>query len=214
MSKYDLVIWDWNGTLLSDVDVNVRTINILLEKRGIPTIPSMEAYLERFRFPVIDYYRELGFNTDVENFSDIANDYINVYNVEARDAGLYDGTREVLEAVRDMGVRQAIVSAADGDRLRCEVKNRGIDGYFTDIIGKGDNRGDGKIALGQGFVNSTGISASKILFVGDMEHDAELAAACGCDCLLVARGHMSRDRLEKLHVPVADDIRDVVRYLE
>lgn len=214
MSKYDLVIWDWNGTLLSDVDVNVRTINILLHKRGISQIPSREAYLERFRFPVIDYYRELGFNTDVENFSDIADDYINVYNVEARDAGLYDGTREVLEAVRDMGVRQAIVSAADGDRLRGEVKSHGIDGYFTDIIGKGDNRGDGKIALGQGFVNSTGVPASKILFVGDMEHDAELAAACGCDCLLVARGHMSRDRLEKLHVPVADDIRDVVRYLE
>ncbi|MBQ6789624.1 MAG: HAD family hydrolase [Clostridia bacterium] len=214
MSKYDLVIWDWNGTLLSDVDVNVRTINILLHKRGIPTIPSREAYLERFRFPVIDYYRELGFNTDVENFSDIADDYINVYNAEARDAGLYDGTREVLEAVRGMGVRQAIVSAADGDRLRCEVKNRGIDTYFTDIIGKGDNRGDGKIALGQGFVNSTGIPANKILFVGDMEHDAELAAACGCDCLLVARGHMSRARLESLGVPVADDIRDVVRYLE
>ena len=213
MSKYDLVIWDWNGTLLSDVDVNVRTINILLHKRGISQIPSREAYLERFRFPVIDYYRELGFNTDVENFSDIADDYINVYNVEARDAGLYDGTREVLEAVRDMGVRQAIVSAADGGRLRCEVKSRGIDTYFTDIIGKGDNRGDGKIALGQGFVNSTGVPASKILFVGDMEHDAELAAACGCDCLLVARGHMSRERLEKLHVPVADDIRDVVRYL-
>lgn len=213
MSKYDLVIWDWNGTLLSDVDVNVRTINILLCKRGISQIPSREAYLERFRFPVVDYYRELGFNTDVENFSDIADDYINVYNAEARDAGLYDGTCEVLEAVRDMGVRQAIVSAADGDRLRCEVKNRGIDGYFTDIIGKGDNRGDGKIALGQGFVASSGVPASKILFVGDMEHDAELAAACGCDCLLVARGHMSRERLEKLHVPVADDIRDVVRYL-
>ena len=213
MSKYDLVIWDWNGTLLSDVDVNVRTINILLHKRGISQIPSREAYLERFRFPVIDYYRELGFNTDVENFSDIADDYINVYNVEARDAGLYDGTREVLEAVRDMGVRQAIVSAADGDRLRGEVKSHGIDGYFTDIIGKGDNRGDGKIALGQGFVNSTGVPASKILFVGDMEHDAELAAACGCDCLLVARGHMSCERLEKLGVPVVDDISDVIGYI-
>ena len=54
MSKYDLVIWDWNGTLLSDVDVNVRTINILLHTRGISQIPSREAYLERFRFPVID----------------------------------------------------------------------------------------------------------------------------------------------------------------
>ncbi len=214
MTRYDLVIWDWNGTLLCDVDVNVRTINILLHKRGLPQIPRVEAYLERFRFPVIDYYHELGFNTDVENFSDIANDYISVYNVEARDAGLYGGAADVLEAVRGIGVRQAIVSAADGDRLRCEVKSHGIDGYFTDIIGKGDNRGDGKIALGRDFVNSSGVPAERILFVGDMEHDAELAATCGCDCLLIARGHMSRDRLEKLGVPIADDIRDVVSYLE
>ena len=213
MRRYDLVIWDWNGTLLSDVDVNVRTINILLEKRGIPQIPSKEAYLDRFRFPVIDYYEELGFNTRVENFSDIADDYINVYSTEARNAGLFEGAREVLERVRGMGVRQAIVSAADGDRLRCEVKARGIDGYFTDIIGKGDNRGDGKIALGQGFVVSSGVPAERILFVGDMEHDAELAAACGCDCVLIARGHMSRARLESIGVPVVDDISCVVGYI-
>ena len=211
--KYDLVIWDWNGTLLSDVEENVRSINVLLEKRGIPTIPSMEEYLDRFHFPIIDYYVELGFNIDKENFSDIADDYIRVYNVEARDAGLYEGTADVLEAVRRMGIRQAIVSAADGDRLRLEVKSRGIDGYFTDIIGKGDNRGDGKIALGRDFVASTGIPVSRILFVGDMEHDAEVASACGCDCLLIARGHMSRERLERLALPVADDISAVVEYL-
>ena len=136
MRRYDLVVWDWNGTLLDDVDVNIRTINILLEKRGIPPVKSREDYLDRFRFPIIDYYAELGFDVVNEDFAYIAEDYINVYRKEAEDAGLFPGTVEVLSALKAAGIRQVIVSAAEGVRLRGEVKARGIDGYFTDILGK------------------------------------------------------------------------------
>ncbi len=211
MRRYDLVVWDWNGTLLDDVDVNIRTINVLLEKRGIAPVKSREDYLSRFRFPIIDYYTELGFDVVNEDFADIAEDYINVYRKEAEDAGLFPGTEDVLCALKEAGIRQVIVSAAEGVRLRGEVKSRGIDGYFTDIIGKGDNRGDGKLSLGREFVASAGVAADRILFVGDMDHDAELALACGCDAVMVAKGHMSKERLEALGLKVMSDVTDVVK---
>ena len=43
-----------------------------------------------------------------------------------------------------------------------------------------------------------------MLLVGDTEHDFEAAAAIGADCALLAGGHQSRARLEKLGARVVD----------
>lgn len=55
------IIWDWNGTLLDDVGLSLEAINIVLARYNLPPLRK-ERYLEIFTFPVIEYYRELGFN--------------------------------------------------------------------------------------------------------------------------------------------------------
>ena len=32
------VIWDWNGTLLDDLELSLNCVNILLKERDIPTL--------------------------------------------------------------------------------------------------------------------------------------------------------------------------------
>ena len=53
-------VWDWNGTLLDDVQVCVDTMNAMLEKRGLPLLDTAR-YREIFTFPVQEYYRAAGF---------------------------------------------------------------------------------------------------------------------------------------------------------
>ena len=55
------VIWDWNGTLLCDVDHAVQITNKLLLEENLPPT-TVKNYKEIFSFPVIDYYRRLGFD--------------------------------------------------------------------------------------------------------------------------------------------------------
>lgn len=213
MKKYSCVVWDWNGTLLDDVAVNIRTISTLLERRGLPLIPNETEYRGGFGFPIIDYYRTLGFDTEKESFSDIAEEYISVYNSKIKNARIGDGIREALEAIRGMDVRQVIISAAEQNRLRSEVRSYGIDGYFTDILGTGNNLGSSKVSVGKAFVASCGIPSEEILFIGDMAHDAEVAAECGCDVILVSFGHQSHERLEKLGAKVIESAKEIVTLL-
>lgn len=210
MKRCECVVWDWNGTLLDDVDANIKTINILLERRALPTIKSREEYTARFRFPVIDYYRELGFDVLRENFEDVAAEYVEVYNAVAESAPLAQGVTNVISKLAALGVKQVIISAAEGERLRREVAARGIENNFDAVLGMGDNRGDGKSALAREFVASSGISPEKILFVGDMAHDREVSAACGCPCLLVSSGHSSHERLLKESCEVGKTVADVL----
>ena len=44
VSGYRHVIWDWNGTVLDDVDVVVDVMNVLLDRRSMPALTA-----ERYR---------------------------------------------------------------------------------------------------------------------------------------------------------------------
>jgi phosphoglycolate phosphatase len=69
------IIWDWNGTLLDDVDICVDTINTLLIKYKKDPI-SKASYKKLFTFPIQNYYSKLGFDVSLENFKKIVNNFI------------------------------------------------------------------------------------------------------------------------------------------
>jgi phosphoglycolate phosphatase len=53
---YSAVLWDWNGTLLNDVEENICIVNELLAKRSLPGI-TKETYKRFFRMPIKDFKR-------------------------------------------------------------------------------------------------------------------------------------------------------------
>jgi phosphoglycolate phosphatase len=54
--KFKMIIWDWNGTLLNDVDYNVTAVNQMLLKQNKPLI-NREHYRSIFTFPISDFYK-------------------------------------------------------------------------------------------------------------------------------------------------------------
>jgi len=54
IKRYKHIIWDWNGTLLDDVNIVVNVMNSLLERRSLPLI-DIEKYKDIFTFPVKKY---------------------------------------------------------------------------------------------------------------------------------------------------------------
>ncbi|MBQ6533170.1 MAG: HAD family hydrolase, partial [Solobacterium sp.] len=56
------VIWDYNGTILDDLDICLQIENEMLKERRMPAWPvDRETYLDHFGFPVIDYYYYIGY---------------------------------------------------------------------------------------------------------------------------------------------------------
>ena len=52
----ELILWDWNGTLLDDVDLCVDALNRLLAGFGYPQRYDHERYRAIFGFPIEEYY--------------------------------------------------------------------------------------------------------------------------------------------------------------
>ena len=52
---------------------------------------------------------------------------------------------------------------------------------------------------------------SQMVLIGDTRHDAEVAAATRVDCVLVAHGHQSKERLKQSGAQVVDSLEAIVR---
>lgn len=67
--------------------------------------------------------------------------------------------------------------------------------------------------LAVNWMAARGLDPVRTLFVGDTVHDFEVASACGADCLLVAAGHQSEERLRATGAPVLRTLSEVPDYV-
>jgi phosphoglycolate phosphatase len=204
------VVWDWNGTLFDDVDCCLDVANQLLAEFGLPQLDGVAGYHAKFRFPIVDYYRDLGFDTSsTGNFHAAAARYIELYTAASRSCALHDGALAALTALQAAGVRQVLISASQRDNLAAQVAPFGLEGVLDGVHGIDDIYAASKEAIARGWLETEGLAPDTVLFVGDSEHDAEIARALGARCVLYSGGHHSRTHLESLGAPVIDDLREV-----
>lgn len=184
------ILWDWNGTLLDDVVVCIDCMNIMLEKRNLPQI-DRQTYRDIFTFPVIDYYKKLGFDFNREPFTDLAPEYISLYTEHSPKAKLHRDVVSVLKDAKAKGFSQFILSAMEQEELLLQATDKGILHYFEDIIGLDNIHAKSKIGQGKKLIEDRSLPADQCVVIGDTYHDYEVAKELGCRCILVDKGHQN-----------------------
>lgn len=208
------VVWDWNGTLLNDVDAAMQAMDRMLAARGLPLLGGVERYRELFTFPVREYYEAAGLDLDREPFEELAVEWTGLNRQTSRECGLFPGAEQVLEALGREGAVQLVVSASPQETLERQVAEQGIGGSFQALLGLSDIYAGSKAGLAGNYFQETGIDPARTVFVGDTLHDWEVAKEAGCGCVLLEQGHQSRRLLEQAGVPVLESIRQVPRFLK
>jgi len=213
MDKYmnktavDLVIWDWNGTLHDDARASWKSVNDMLARRDMPLI-TFEQYSSYIETPIIGFYRHI-FDLEKITFDQIAVEFHQGFDLHMKDYGLMPGAKDVLRRLHKAGVKQAIVSSSEKNKLMDYAGRYDILHYFDAVLGADDLEAGSKVERARAYLERIGAAPERTLVVGDLLHDAEMAQAIGARCLLVAKGHQIRAHLEPGGVPVADDISQV-----
>jgi phosphoglycolate phosphatase len=213
-NNYSHIIWDWNGTLLDDVELCFSCINTLLINRGLPPIKDIYSYRDVFCFPVIDYYRRVGFDFDKEPFEINAAEFIALYHSDNSRFHLHESVTDVLSAIKNMGISQMILSASEINNLMLQIELLGVEQYFENIIGISNIYAESKLGIAQAYISEHKLDVSRIVLIGDTVHDNDVAKALGIDCILIANGHQNRQKLIDCGVPVLCKITDVWELLK
>lgn len=80
MQANGMIFWDWNGTLMDDVDFTHSCLNWMLETHGYPQRYDLAAYREIFGFPIEEYYIRAGFNFAKHPYAELAERFMEYYN--------------------------------------------------------------------------------------------------------------------------------------
>jgi len=203
------VCWDWNGTLLDDSDIALTAMNSVLSERGLPVLPDLDAYRARFGFPVQAFYAGLGI-TDID-FRVAAGRYLELFAARVSLARLQPEADATLSAIGRLGLEQVLISATVLDTLRHQLAPHAIERHFAQILGITDAYAASKADVVTTWLQSSGHDPSRVLMVGDTNHDEEIASDLSVSFVRFARGHQKPPDHDRQ--PVVHDLREVIRHV-
>ena len=206
------ILWDWNGTLLDDVAYGISVRNRTFPAFGLPTMPSIEEYHRQFTFPIRLYYERAGV-TD-ENFVAVAHAWMDEYVRGFPTVPLHEDALSVLEQFARDGLKQVVLSATKLDMLTGQIAQFGIQHHFATLLGLDDIYAGSKEDIGRQYLRSCGLAPGETCMIGDTLHDADVARAIGAHCVLVARGHQSRETLLTSGFPVVATLSEAAEYIK
>lgn len=194
---FDNFIWDWNGTLLDDLDQVLEAVAVPLKRFGLE-MPSLQQYRSVFGFPVKDYYKRLGLPVDDETFESISRDFLASLESTLDQTRLFEGAKEFLMETRNLGARHYILSACPQGLLNLSIDRFELRSLFSGIYGLDHHRADSKLERGLELIRQEQLDPQRTMLVGDTLHDFEVSQALGVEVTIVASGHQDFDRLSHL----------------
>lgn len=209
----DVILWDWNGTLLDDARLGLDALNRLLARFGYDRRYDMDTYRKIFGFPVEEYYLRAGMDFSRHPFPVLAESYMADYIPSAEACTLAPDARGVLQAFSDAGLRQVILSASPVDLLEQQVSRRGVRPYFDRLLGLGDIYAKSKVDLGLNYLQESGLDPACAVMIGDTVHDFEVAEAMGVACVLQSAGHQDAETLAATGAPVFPNLSEAAAYI-
>ena len=208
-------MWDWNGTLLHDIDAVIEATNAAFAELGLPPI-TLERYRELYCVPVPRFYERLmGRLPTEEEWAEMDAVFHRHYFARAEHVSLAEGAAELLAARQAAGLTQSLCSLAPHEHLVPLVRRHGIERHFVRVDGSLGGTGGGKARQMAAHVAALdGFDPRRTVVIGDAVDDAVAAAHVGARAVLYTGGSHSRVSLETAGVPVVDSLAEAVEVAE
>ena len=197
--KYDLVIFDLDGTALETIDDIAAALNASLNAKGFPT-RTREQVRKGIGGGVGNLIRcSVPKDTEEASIQAIIADFKERY---ARDIDVqthpFDGIPALFEAIRQSGIHLAINSNKIDAAVTCLCQS-----HFPGLIeySLGEHPDFPKKPAPDGarhIMAHMQISPERTLYVGDGDADIQTAKNAGIDCAWVAWGYRTREELGNL----------------
>jgi phosphoglycolate phosphatase-like HAD superfamily hydrolase len=208
------IVWDWNGTLLDDLDVVVDALNIGIGNYGLAPI-GHDDYRDHYTRPVRALYDAVFARPVADHeWADLNETFHAVYSEMVPKARLADDSLAALTRIDQLQWSQSVLSMSPHDLLLSMVTERGLGDRFTSIDGLQAVTGGLKAGHLEEHLEDGGHTASETVVIGDTPDDADAARSVGANVVLYDGGSHHRHTLESVGVPVAHTLVEAVEIVD
>lgn len=203
-----LVLFDFDGTVIDNSEGIYNCIKYALEKKGKESLP--DETLRKFIGPSL-FDSFMWHCTDSE---DEANELVALYReryapVGSTEVVIFDGMRELLERLRQEGIKTAVCSSKPYDFVRKIAKEQGLEELFDGFFcpGFGSHVSD-KSGLALEAVDFFKVKKEEAVLVGDTKFDLSAARDAGIECVGVLYGFSEEGELDSADY-IAPQVKDI-----
>lgn len=183
------ILWDWNGTLLDDLELSLACMQQVQKENGILPLPDLDTYRKVFGFPVKTYYEKAGFDFEKQDWSTVGARFMDLYVSHFSKTALRPDAAAALLQARDLGIASYILSASRIDLLKTQIQRfPELKDCFAGVYGIGDIYASSKVGAGEEFME-TCLDWNEVWMVGDTLHDQQVAQKIGAKFLALSGGH-------------------------
>lgn len=198
MSKpYELLIFDWDGTLADSIGRIVEAMNAAAERAG--EAPSADAAVKGIiGLALSEAISVLYPHLDSRQLEVFRQHYADIYTaLDQQPSPLFDGVVESLEAFRSEGYRLAVATGKARRGLDRVLKANGWEGYFDITRAADETRGKPHPLMLEEILAHCRVEPGKALMVGDSAFDLQMASNAGMHSVAVGYGAMSLQALSE-----------------
>lgn len=201
MQKKDTVVFDLDGTLLDTLDDLMNSVNYALESNGYPARTRDEVRRFVGNGILLLMQRALPSGQENPDFEKVFAGFKEHYGIHCNDLTKpYEGIMELLELLKEKGVKMAIVSNKADFAVK-ELSEIYFKGIIPVAIGEKESEGIRKKPAPDTVMEALrqlGSNTENAVYVGDSEVDLATAENCGMDYILCEWGFRERKKLEEL----------------
>ncbi len=214
MKQYELIIFDWDGTLMDSAAKIVSCMQIAAAQCAMP-IPSFDAVSHIIGISLKPAIKQL-FNIQDEKLAEqLKQAYKTAYlQKDVTPCPLFDGVERMLEDLKSSGKVLGVATGKARRGLDRAWQNTNTGHYFT--VSRCADEADSKPSPDMllQILAETGVNADNALMVGDTTYDMAMAQAIGMDRVGVAYGVHAPVNLQA-HEPlmIAHNIKELNAYI-
>lgn len=199
--KYELVVFDWDGTLLDSAGAIVNAIKASSRDLGLPE-PSDAAARHVIGLGLTDALRHAVPELKPEHYQEMVERYRFHYLSGDNQLTLFAGVREMLNRLQGAGHILAIATGKSRLGLERALDHSGLRPLFQASRCADECHSKPHPQMLEELMAEFGIAAEATVMIGDTSHDLLMASNAGVDSLAVTYGAHPHEHLLE-HKPSA-----------
>ena len=185
--RYDLIAFDWDGTLFDSTTLIVRCIQAACRDIGVPE-PSNEAAAYVIGLGLHDALQHAAPGLPPERYPELGQHYRQHYWASQHELVLFPGTLEMLQALKERHHFLAVATGKNRRGLDDALKQSELAGLFDATRTADETAGKPDPLMLNLLMREFGADPRRTLMIGDTTHDLQLAANAGTASISVSYG--------------------------
>ena len=211
--NFDLIAFDWDGTLFDSTQIIVRSIQLAVADVG-GTVPSNEAASYVIGLGLMQALAHAAPDVPEARYPELGQRYRHHYALHQNDITLFEGVLQLLLDLKERGHLLAVATGKSRRGLDEALQAVELKGCFDSSRTADETAGKPHPRMLHELMSEFGVKPERTLMVGDTTHDLQMALNAGCASVGVSYGAHEPTAFEPLKPRVvAHSVQELQRWL-